>query len=95
MPLVFDHFQPEINSIQYANHAFSYALYTVTGLGTALHEAAKTGRPETIIWLLDHGADMAILDGNRRTPVEVAERFGNLPAIECFKRNAGPSAPKM
>jgi hypothetical protein len=95
MQLVFDHFHPDVNSIRYADHAFAFALYKVMGLGTAFHEAARSGRPETIIWSLDHGADPTIPDSNGRTPAEAAEWLGNAPATEYLKRCAGASAPKV
>jgi hypothetical protein len=45
LQLVLDHFHPDINGIQFANHAFPFAVYKALGLGTALHEAARAGRP--------------------------------------------------
>lgn len=86
LQLVVDHFLPEINRVQYADDAFWFEWYKGLGLGTPLHEAVKSGRPETVMWLLDHGADMSIVDSNGRTPLEVAGRLGNALAIECFKR---------
>lgn len=87
MQLVFQRFQPKVNDIMYHDHAFSFEVRKVVGLGTALHEAARCGRPKTIVWLVYHGADIAALDTCGRTPLEVAKTYGNFLAINCLENS--------
>lgn len=75
--LVLKHFQPRINDIMYQDNAFSYAFYQCMGLGTALHDAARYGRPESVRISLDHGIDPNIRDSLGMTAHEAAEDFGN------------------
>lgn len=77
-----------VNDIMYQNHAMSYESLKVTGLGTPLHEAARGGRPEAALVLLEHGVDPLILDSNGRTALDVATLHGNEAVAQCLKHRA-------
>lgn len=73
-----------VNDIMYQHHAMSYESLKVVGLGTPLHEAARGGRPEAAIVLLEYGADPMLLDSNGRTALEVATLHGNEAVAQCL-----------
>lgn len=68
----------------------SYESLKVVGLGTPLHEAARGGRPEAALVLLEYGADPMVLDSNGlgRTALEVATLHGNDAVAQCLERRA-------
>ncbi|EME39172.1 hypothetical protein DOTSEDRAFT_75051 [Dothistroma septosporum NZE10] len=84
--LVLRRCRPDINAIMYQDHYFSYEVHKIVGLGTALYEAARTGRLSTIKTLIAHGADISIRDSLGYTALDVAEREHNLPVIEELRR---------
>ncbi|KAJ0414379.1 ankyrin repeat protein [Aspergillus carlsbadensis] len=55
------------------------------GLGTALHIAAEFGKMEAIRHLLHLGADASIKDATGRTPLEVAQRFNQVPGVRLLE----------
>jgi len=64
--------QPDINAHMWQDCPLGYACYRVTGIGTALHEVARTGRPELAAILLQQEADVSIRDSCGQTALEVA-----------------------
>ncbi len=46
------------------------------GWGTALHEAARSGRTDTVELLLKNGSDVNVRDGEGETPLHVAAKWG-------------------
>lgn len=72
----------------YQHHTISYKSLKVVGLGTPLHEAARGGRLEAALVLLEHGADPMVLDSNGRTALEVATLHGNDAVAQCLERRA-------
>lgn len=70
----------------YQNHAFSFEIRRVVGLGTPLHEVARAGRPETAIVLLNHGANQNIPDSDGRTALEVAQQLNNHAVVRTFEQ---------
>jgi len=66
----------------------SYESLKVVGLGTPLHEAARGGRLEAALVLLEYGADPMVLDSNGRTALEVATLHGNDAVAQCLERRA-------
>lgn len=82
--------QFRVNDIMYHDHAFSFEVRKTVGLGTALHEAAKFGVAATILWLLNHGAEIDARDSRGQTPLQVARAYKNFAAIDCLER-AGQS----
>lgn len=77
-----------VNDTMYQHHAMSYESLKVVGLGTPLHEAARGGRPEAALVLLEYGADPMVLDSNGRTALEVATLHGNDAVAQCLERRA-------
>lgn len=63
----------------------AYECYRVTGIGTALHEVARTGRPELAAILLQRGADISLRDSRGHTALEAAESVGNEPVLDLLK----------
>ncbi|EME77673.1 uncharacterized protein MYCFIDRAFT_179175 [Pseudocercospora fijiensis CIRAD86] len=61
---------PDINKVLYEDDLFSYKVRKVVSLGTALHEAASTGRPSVIQMLIRRGADVSIRDPRESTALE-------------------------
>lgn len=69
----------------------SYESLKVVGLGTPLHEAdeaARGGRLEAALVLLEYGADPKLLDSNGRTALEVVTLHGNDAVAQCQERRA-------
>lgn len=77
-----------VNDIMYRDHPYSYESLKVIGLGSPLHEAARDGRPEAALVLLEHGVDPMVLDSNGRTALEVATLHGNEAVAQCLKHRA-------
>ncbi|KAF2209962.1 hypothetical protein CERZMDRAFT_10564, partial [Cercospora zeae-maydis SCOH1-5] len=71
--LVLERCQPDLNKILYKDDAFSYEVRKVVGLGTALHEAARSGHPSVVRLLIQRGTDVTIRDSRGKTALEVAE----------------------
>ncbi|KAM3417822.1 hypothetical protein BST61_g6047 [Cercospora zeina] len=84
--LVLRRCQLDVNAIMYQDHCFSYEVCKIVGLGTALHEAARTGRLSTVHTLIAHGADISVRDSLGNTALEVAEREHNLTVAEELRR---------
>lgn len=57
------------------------------GLGTALHEATKAGKPGVVQMLIQKGSDVVIRDSRGNTALEVAEMHEN-SGIAQLLRNA-------
>lgn len=55
---------------------------------TALHVAASRGHREAVKLLVDHGANINVLDYNRCTPLDIAW-FHDCKEIESILRAAG------
>jgi hypothetical protein len=65
---------------------------------SALHEAARAGRTDLVKYLLDHGADPNLLDGNGKKPIDVigvqrAGRGGAPPAAAAAAQANGNDDP--
>lgn len=85
LQLVLNHCQPDLNKTLYEDDAFSYEVRKVVGLGTALHEAARYGRPSVVQMLLQKGIDVSIRDSCGNTALEVAERCENDAAVAMLR----------
>ncbi|KAK5173714.1 uncharacterized protein LTR77_002395 [Saxophila tyrrhenica] len=83
--MVLERCQLDINHIVYEGDVFSYEVWKVSGLGTALHEAAKIGNASVVQLLLASGADVSIRDSCGRTALEVAELFGHHSIVEMLR----------
>src|SRR3990167_3270185 len=55
---------------------------------TLLHEAVKKSRHGIIKMLIEHGADLAAVDANQQTPMQLAVRLEKWQVVECIARNA-------
>ena len=75
----------QVNDTMYQNHAFSFEIRKCVGLGTPLHEAARTGNPGAIRVLLDNGADAAALNTCGQTALEVAEISDNRTVSDLIR----------
>jgi ankyrin repeat protein len=60
---------------------------------TALTAAVQWDRAEAVAFLLDHGADAALANGKRKTPVGLAAAGGNEVIIALFARQAASALP--
>lgn len=89
------HCQPDLNKILYEDDAFSYEVRKVVGLGTALHEAARTGRPSVVQMLIQKGTDVSIRDSRGNTALEVAELHENLDATALLRNAEKDSLAKI
>lgn len=69
----------------YEDHAFSYEVRKIVGLGTPLHGAARLGRLSAIRILIANGADLGFRDSCGNTALEVAERQGHLAVVDELK----------
>lgn len=75
----------EVNDIMYHNHAFSFEIRKCVGLGTALHEAAITGTPDTVRLLISRGTDTKIPNTRGQTALKAAEELGNREVAELLR----------
>lgn len=75
----------DINARMYEDHAFSYEVRKIVGLGTPLHGAARLGRLSAIRILIANGADLGFRDSCGNTALEVAERQGHLAVVDELK----------
>lgn len=89
--LVLDRCKPDVNSQMWQDCPLAYECYKLTGLGTALHEVARTGRPNLAMILIAHGADACIQDSCGRTALEVAQIAGNEPVRAFLSEYKGNS----
>jgi ankyrin repeat protein len=63
-----------------------------------LHEAARSGRQDLVRYLIDHGADPNLLDGEGQKPLDVVGKVrgaaaANGPATPAAKGKGGPAGP--
>jgi len=84
--LVLDRCQPNVNARMFEDCPLAYECYKVTGLGTALHEAARTGRLDPTGLLIAHGADVSIRDSCGRTAYEIAQLAGHECILDLLKQ---------
>ncbi len=49
---------------------------------TALHEAAWSGHLAVVVFLVEHGAEVAVKDNDWDTPLHLAAVKGRLPVVE-------------
>ena len=87
--------QPDVNKIMYEDDAFLYEVRKVVGLGTALHEAARTGRPSVVQTLIQKGTDVSIRDSRENTTLEVAEIHENFAAAALLRNAESELSAKM
>lgn len=57
---------------------------------TPLHFAAYKGHKEIVQLLLDYGANMYALDGNKCTPIQVAKEKGHMQIVRLFQIHEAP-----
>lgn len=95
MRLVLDRCRPDLNQILYKDDAFSYEVRKVVGLGTALHEAARSGRPSVVQMLIERGTDVTIRDSRGNTALEVAEIHENHAAVALLRCAEKSTSAKM
>ncbi|KAL3312890.1 Ankyrin repeat domain-containing protein 42 [Cichlidogyrus casuarinus] len=55
---------------------------------TPLHKAAGQGHCEVVQWLVEYGANPALLDDSGESPIDVARRFGQLAILYQLCPNA-------
>ncbi|KAK0257801.1 hypothetical protein LTS09_007415 [Friedmanniomyces endolithicus] len=84
--LVLERCRLKVNDIMYLNHAFSFEIRRCVGLGTALHEAARSGSPKAVQVLLGCGADLTARNTCGQTALEVAEASGNQAVAELLRQ---------
>ena len=65
-----------IDAVKWEHNEEAYMTWTLFGLGTALHYAAKGGYADRVELLLKRGAKVDVMDSNGETPLEVARRNG-------------------
>ncbi|KAK3616232.1 hypothetical protein LTR56_026093 [Elasticomyces elasticus] len=92
---VLERCRPNLNKILYGDDAFSYEVRKVVGLGTALHEAARMGRPSVVQMLLRKGTDISIRDSRGNTALEVAELYENHAAVSLLRFAEKSASAKM
>jgi ankyrin repeat protein len=61
----------------------------VDGRTSPLHEAARSGSAEVVSLLLEHGADASRVDGEGKTPLEIASERGDEEAVELLRQAVG------
>lgn len=54
---------------------------------TALHAAAEAGNTQAVLWLIEHEADVNVVDNVGRTPLAVAEENGHTSVANILERN--------
>lgn len=52
--------------------------------GTPLHIAVRYGHNKTVIYLLEHGADITILDSSGKSPLDLAKLLGNKLVLDTL-----------
>ncbi|KAM3414640.1 Caskin-2 [Cercospora zeina] len=93
--LVLERCRPDLNKILYKDDAFSYEVRKVVGLGTALHEAARSGHPSVVRLLIQRGTDVTIRDCRGNTALEVAELHENHAAVALLRCAENSTSSKM
>lgn len=93
--LVLDRCRPDLNKTQYEDDRFSYYLHRVLGLGTALHDAARSGQTGIVRMLLQKGTDASIRDSMGQTALDVAESNGNEAAAALLRAPEKLTGAKM
>jgi len=63
--------------------------YACETFGTALHGAVEHQQPETVRFLLNHGADAALLDSEGKSPLARACELGNAEIIAQLREHGG------
>ncbi|KAG9233790.1 ankyrin repeat-containing domain protein [Amylocarpus encephaloides] len=68
----------ESNVVGYLCHRYKEMVNLQDSFGrTPLHDACTSGRPESVRLLLEAGADVGILDKNKRTPLHACAEFAD------------------
>jgi hypothetical protein len=69
---------------------------TALGFGTALHLAAWAGKLDAVCFLVEHGARLdALVPGERRTPLDVAEGAGQVEVIAYLLSRGAPRGSEL
>ena len=73
----------------FQNYPESYEQEKYSGLGTALHSAARIGKLDMVQALLAEGADPSIKNSMGQLAIELAEYYGISEVSACLLTNCG------
>ena len=76
-----------INQVEYEYLPDVYREYAPNGIGTALHSAVKGECEETLIFLLDNGANRSRADTKHQTPLDLARQRGFEAGINLLEKD--------
>ena len=74
-----------INQTLYENHEFSRRWHFWMPLGTALHEAAQSGKVRAVRFLLSRGIDPSIKDNMGHTALDRARQFNREALVKLLE----------